>query len=67
MTSLMDCMDNEWLAAQASLHAAQKLPCGLKRVEALKLAGKQRWLASCKLFEASGPEIPAPVRSLARP
>ena len=51
MANILDSKDEEWLAAEAHLHAAMRLPAGQERVEALKLAGKQRWLASEKLIE----------------
>jgi len=56
MAGLIDCRDREWLDAEALLRSAQRLPAGLERVEALKLAGMQRLLASRKLFEEDGVE-----------
>lgn len=52
VSSLIDCKDAEWLEAEALLRSAQKLPAGLQRAEALRLAGVQRWNASRRLFEA---------------
>ena len=54
MASLDDCKDKEWLQAQAQLWAAQRLPAGNERIEALRMAGMQRWLASKKFIE---PEV----------
>lgn len=36
MVNLDNCKDREWLEAQAQLWAAQRLPAGGKRTEALK-------------------------------
>jgi hypothetical protein len=37
--------DAEWQAAQAAVHAAQKLPSGAERIEALRKAGQLRYEA----------------------
>ncbi len=51
MASLMDCTDQEWLQAESCLRSAQRLPAGPNRVEALRIAGKKRWLASGRLLQ----------------
>ena len=35
----------DWLAAEAALTDAQKMPCGVERIEALKRAGQLRYEA----------------------
>ena len=40
--------DPDWEAAQSALDAAQALPAGPQRIEALKKAGKLRYEASLK-------------------
>lgn len=51
MANLLDCKDEQWLAAEAMLEAARRMPAGSERIEALKRAGILRWLACERLFE----------------
>lgn len=37
--------EEDWLAAEAALTDAQKMPCGAERTEALKRAGQLRYEA----------------------
>jgi hypothetical protein len=37
------CVEEEWQAAEAALRAAQKLPGGIERFEALRKAGQLRY------------------------
>ena len=46
----LDCEDRDWEAAQTALAAAQAMPAGLPRIEALKLAGRMRFAATEKRF-----------------
>jgi hypothetical protein len=51
MGNLADCKDADWIAAEAALDAARKLPPGPMRFEAIKRAGHLRRLASEKFIE----------------
>jgi hypothetical protein len=46
--------DQDWENAQAALAAAQAMPGGPARIEALKKAGKLRFKAATKLISAFG-------------
>jgi hypothetical protein len=50
--------DDDWIAAQAALQAAQELPGGSERFEALKRAGQLRNKGANRL-KAEGREIPS--------
>jgi hypothetical protein len=57
--------DRGWLEAEARLDAARNLPAGKERIEALRIAGMQRWLASKRLFEEEEPsDSHAPVEAM---
>jgi hypothetical protein len=45
-------MDDEWQKAQAALAAAQAMPGGPARIEALKRAGRLRFEAAEKIVSA---------------
>ena len=51
MANLLDCKDADWLAAEAALDAARKLPPGPMRFEAIKQAGLLRRRASERFVE----------------